>query len=397
MNEQANLIESVNKFRNDFPDYQNTAFLMMRFENTHTHKKIVEIVKDIFKQNGITLLRADDKQYHSDMFNNVQTYMHCCGMGVAIFDAINSNDFNPNVSLEIGYMMALEKPILYLKDKKLNSLHSDLFGKLYKEFDSYSLEDTLEECINKWIKDNDLCFTEFNFSITIKSKIKDLANNPVLLDSVIKKITSYSFTALPVVQQLQYVNSDFETKLVFKGTLEFFKNIQILHERNNLFIQNDIEVVDISPITNHEDGNYFDNWSIQETFSGDVCRLSGFHGLEHLKIEAQRFLPKNNVNNRPKDCCIYITIDDRSRIYFQSNFINISYHYPTKLLTNPNKFKLIDAVKLIFGHKQLLGAPNEEQIVICHYLYIKYFVNEKLKDNPYFDISEVRNVHYVKV
>ena len=46
-------------------------------------------------------------------------------------------------------MMALKKPILFLKDKNLDSLHSDLVGKLYYSFDvqnKKSIKPILDKC-----------------------------------------------------------------------------------------------------------------------------------------------------------------------------------------------------------------------------------------------------------
>ena len=82
--------------------------------------------------------------------------MDGCSFGVALFDRINSNYFNPNVSLEIGYMMSLEKPILFLKDKTLVSLQTDLVGKLYAEFDFQDAKTTLTKRIDKWLADNEM-------------------------------------------------------------------------------------------------------------------------------------------------------------------------------------------------------------------------------------------------
>jgi len=77
-------------------------------------------------------------------------------LGLHFFERINTNYFNPNVSLEIGYMMAMNKPILFLKDLTLTSLQTDLIGKLYHEYDFQSPETTLPIVIDKWIKDKEI-------------------------------------------------------------------------------------------------------------------------------------------------------------------------------------------------------------------------------------------------
>ncbi|MEO1098951.1 MAG: hypothetical protein AAFX57_14560, partial [Bacteroidota bacterium] len=101
--------ESIIRFRKDHPDPQRVGFLMMRFANKAFYPKLVESLKSTFDKERITLVRADDKEYHSDLFTNIQTYMHGCGFGVAVFDKIGVEDFNPNVSLEVGYMMSMNK------------------------------------------------------------------------------------------------------------------------------------------------------------------------------------------------------------------------------------------------------------------------------------------------
>jgi hypothetical protein len=129
------LKKPLERFFKDFAKPHNCGFLMMKYEDTPLPTKLVKIIKDHFATYSFNILRADDKGYSDDLLANIKTYMHGCSFGVALFDRINSNYFNPNVSLEIGYMMSLEKPILFLKDKTLVSLQTDLVGKLYGEFD----------------------------------------------------------------------------------------------------------------------------------------------------------------------------------------------------------------------------------------------------------------------
>jgi hypothetical protein len=82
--------------------------------------------------------------------------MHGCGFGIAIFDRIEEEEFSPNVSLEVGYMMALGKDVCLLKDKTLETLHADLLGKLYKPFDPQNAEGTIPNQLSKWLSDKGL-------------------------------------------------------------------------------------------------------------------------------------------------------------------------------------------------------------------------------------------------
>lgn len=147
------IASGLEKFRTDHPVGTKTAFIIMQFGNTKPHQAIVACIKDTLKKHSIVALRADDKQYMDDLFPNVKTYMHACDFGVAIFDRITEDDFNPNVSLEVGYMLGMGKNVLLLKDKTLKSLQTDLTGKLYKQFDTTDVENSMPSEINKWLSD----------------------------------------------------------------------------------------------------------------------------------------------------------------------------------------------------------------------------------------------------
>ncbi|HHQ4900498.1 TPA: hypothetical protein ACSP3M_001752 [Aeromonas veronii] len=150
------IASGLEKFRADYPIGKKTAFIIMQFGNTKPHQAIVTTIKDTLKKHGITALRADDKEYMDDLFPNIKTYMHACDFGVAVYDRITEDDFNPNVSLEVGYMLGMGKNVLLLKDKTLKSLQTDLTGKLYKAFDTTDIDNTMPQHIEKWLTDRGL-------------------------------------------------------------------------------------------------------------------------------------------------------------------------------------------------------------------------------------------------
>lgn len=76
--------------------------------------------------------------------------------GLAVFERLEEDDFNPNVSLEVGYMHALKKSVCLLKDRTLKTLQTDLVGKLYKIFDPQDPEATIPDELEKWIRDKDI-------------------------------------------------------------------------------------------------------------------------------------------------------------------------------------------------------------------------------------------------
>lgn len=150
------LKQPLKRFKKDYPDPKKCCFLIMKFEDSRLQSELVKALKEEFQKRGLFLLRADDKVYSDDLFQNIKTYMHYCSFGLALFERINSNYFNPNVSLEVGYMMALKKPILFLKDRTLDSLHSDLIGKLYYSIDVQNIETSIPSIVDKWLTDKEI-------------------------------------------------------------------------------------------------------------------------------------------------------------------------------------------------------------------------------------------------
>ncbi|MDF1756485.1 MAG: hypothetical protein P1U89_27110 [Verrucomicrobiales bacterium] len=149
------LAESLSKFRDDFPK-RKTAFIMMQFGSSKAHDRIVSALKKALDIHGITALRADDKDYSDELLDNVLTYVHGCDFGIAVFERIDSDVFNPNVSLEVGYTMALQKPVCFLKDNSLRLLQTDLIGRLYRSFDPHDPEKTIPIEMEKWMRDRNI-------------------------------------------------------------------------------------------------------------------------------------------------------------------------------------------------------------------------------------------------
>jgi hypothetical protein len=145
--------ESLARFRADYPDTSRLAFIMMRFGKTSAHSSILSGIRQALEPHSLTALRADDKLYHDDLFFNILTYIYGCRFGIAVFERIEDEIINPNVSLEVGYMLGLGKSVCYLKDRTQRTLQSDLIGKLYREFDPHASEKSIPEALFQWLED----------------------------------------------------------------------------------------------------------------------------------------------------------------------------------------------------------------------------------------------------
>jgi len=146
----------IERFLTDFPDPSRCGFIMMNFNDTKLHGMIVSTIKGFCAEYGVTVLRADEKAYSDELLPNIRTYMHACSFGIAVFERLASENFNPNVSLEVGYMMALGKPVLLLKDSTLALLPTDLVGRLYSSFDTQSPGESIPPILERWLSEKSI-------------------------------------------------------------------------------------------------------------------------------------------------------------------------------------------------------------------------------------------------
>ncbi len=148
--------DSLRRFERDHPNPARVAFIMMPFGETTAHDEITRTIKKVLAERGIKGIRADDKRYHDDLFPNVLTYMHGCGLGIAVFERLEADETNPNVALEVGYLFAMRKPVCLLKDRTLKTLQADLVGRLYDPFDPQDPAGTIPPAVQKWLSDKEL-------------------------------------------------------------------------------------------------------------------------------------------------------------------------------------------------------------------------------------------------
>jgi hypothetical protein len=106
------------------------------------------------------VIRADEIEFHADLLGNVRTLLHGCRFGIAVYERIETDQPNANVGFEVGYLMAMNKPVLLLKDKNIPALHADLAGKLYRNFDPCEPEKDIPDQLISWLADNGIIVPE---------------------------------------------------------------------------------------------------------------------------------------------------------------------------------------------------------------------------------------------
>lgn len=140
-------------FLRDHPNAERNVFLMMRFRDAPQYEEIHNAIVACLRPYGLNVVRADDKDYTGDLWENVCVCMLGCRFGIAVFEEIDVREFNPNVALELGFMLAHGKRCLLLKDRRMPRMPTDVVGKLYKEFDTYNITQTLQVALDDWARD----------------------------------------------------------------------------------------------------------------------------------------------------------------------------------------------------------------------------------------------------
>jgi len=145
------LENDLRRFLEDHPEPSRNVFVMMRFSDTPQMKQIHRAIVDGLKEHGMNAVRADDRDYTGELWSNIEVYLTGCQYGIAVFEDIDQRDFNPNVSLELGYLMGRGKRTLLLKEKRLPRVPTDVVHRLYKEFDGYDIENSIKREVGQWI------------------------------------------------------------------------------------------------------------------------------------------------------------------------------------------------------------------------------------------------------
>jgi len=147
------LAEDLVTFLRDHQDASKNVFLMMRFRSGSQYDDIARAIRDEMKTYGLNVVRADDKDYTGDLWTNVCLYMLGCSRGITVFEEIDEREFNPSVALELGFMLALNKRCLILRDSRMRKMPTDIVGKLYKEFDTFDIDASVRRGVRAWLHD----------------------------------------------------------------------------------------------------------------------------------------------------------------------------------------------------------------------------------------------------
>ena len=145
----------LDRFFRDHPDYEHNVFVMMRFREEPHYVSLFEIIQRTLSHHGLKALRVDMRSYpdDDDLWANIVVYTMGCARVIAIFDDFEDRDFNPNVAIEYGFMRALNKRVLILKEQRMPRVPADVTGSRFRPFDMMRLEETVTRQVESWLGD----------------------------------------------------------------------------------------------------------------------------------------------------------------------------------------------------------------------------------------------------
>jgi hypothetical protein len=155
------LAGAIRRFHEDGP-YEKSVFVMMKFPDAHMKDVQRELLDDIWtvvsetlEQRGLKARRADRVHYHDDLWTNICVHMFGSKYGLAILEDRAARELNPNVTLEYGFMKAINRTVGLFRAQNFAHDRADLTGKLSKSF-TIDAKDrlrkaSLQQAIDDWL------------------------------------------------------------------------------------------------------------------------------------------------------------------------------------------------------------------------------------------------------
>jgi molecular chaperone HtpG len=167
----------------------------------NARRQVFKTLSDIFQNPPYfwDVVRADRDQEHPDLLPNILKKMHQAHCFV-----VELSEANPNVMMELGIIMTLNRPFLLLWDKTKGTFPgwSDIAGKLLETYDGSASPDEMRKQLEEAVKRQ----TEFR---NLKSEHKFLSPNLLKMDYVDERATSAILSHYLTVDE--FLKADLET------------------------------------------------------------------------------------------------------------------------------------------------------------------------------------------
>lgn len=147
--------EEIEKFKATNSAFIN-GFVMMPFSDEN--KKTVDYLNDCLKEHNIKLhiANASGGKNKGSLWPDIEVFMNACDFGIAIYTDDSKrkkeNKINPNVTIETGYMLGLQKMVYVCKHEELEKFNEEYSDLKHAIYISFSDKDTLLNGLKEKLK-----------------------------------------------------------------------------------------------------------------------------------------------------------------------------------------------------------------------------------------------------
>jgi len=159
------LQSDVSRFNEDGP-FEKSVFVMMKFPDPRMTPEVIRMLEDAHRiireeldRYGLRARRADERTFapSRQVWDNLCIYMLGCKYGLALLEDRSGEELNPNLTLEFGFMRALGRDAILIKDRAFKHIRADIVGTIPKDFSiSHEFivdEQSLREAVGHWMID----------------------------------------------------------------------------------------------------------------------------------------------------------------------------------------------------------------------------------------------------
>jgi hypothetical protein len=113
---------------------------------------VIECVSGAVRDaNFVPRIARGKSRFYNQLWDNVEIHLLGCRFGIAIVETRYSQSPNPNVALEWGWMRAMGKQVLYLKEATYTDERADFLGLLVSEFDWEKPREAIVQAVHEFL------------------------------------------------------------------------------------------------------------------------------------------------------------------------------------------------------------------------------------------------------
>jgi len=144
----------LERLRKKFPDASKLGFLVPPACGATTGKVIFHAIRSAAARHGLILVSAEEHPFHANPWTNLRTLMHACAFGIVVHEYSGGTQAGADLGLQIGYLLALNKPALVLRGSKAVAQTGDIMQSVCEEFDEDDAARTVTAQVETWLRES---------------------------------------------------------------------------------------------------------------------------------------------------------------------------------------------------------------------------------------------------